>query len=150
MRIEFGKVREEYGCFSNFYPCKIEYDGIVYKNSEAAWQAQKTLNSLKRAEFASLSGTQAKKGGRSITLREDWETVKYNLMVDILLTKFSQNEKIKHILLSTGNAMLVEDTTGWHDNTWGDCSCPKCKNIKGRNLLGKALMEVREELKENI
>lgn len=149
MEIKFGKVRgEEYGCFSNFYPCKIEYDGISYKNSEAAWQAQKTLDLSKRVEFSSLSGTQAKKNGRSVLLREDWENVKYELMVDILKAKFSQNKNIKQILLSTGDATLIENTTGWHDNTWGDCRCPKCKNIKGKNLLGKALMETRKELSE--
>lgn len=149
MEIKFGKVRgEEYGCFSNFYPCKIEYDGISYKNSEAAWQAQKTLDLSKRVEFSSLSGTQAKKNGRSVLLREDWENVKYELMVDILKAKFSQNKNIKQILLSTGDATLIENTTGWHDNTWGDCRCPKCKNIKGKYLLGKALMETRKELSE--
>lgn len=146
MEIKFGKVGgEEYGCFSNFYPCKVEYDGITYKNSEAAWQAQKTLDLSKRAEFASLSSAQAKKAGRSVMLREDWEVIKYDLMVDVLRTKFSQNEKIKQILLGTGEATLIENTTGWHDNTWGNCNCPKCKNIQGKNLLGKALMEVRKE-----
>lgn len=149
MEIRFGKVREGYGCFSNFYVCKVEYDGITYKNSEAAWQAQKTLNLDKRIEFSKLSGTQAKTVGRKLTLREDWEQVKYDLMVDILRSKFSNNPKLKEILLGAEDAVLVEDTTGWHDNTWGDCTCAKCRSVVGKNLLGKALMEVREELSKD-
>lgn len=61
--------------------------------------------------------------------------------------KFSKNENLRQILLSTEDEELVEDTTGWHDNIWGDCSCPKCQYIKGRNKLGKILMQVRDEIK---
>ena len=64
-------------------------------------------------------------------------------MVDVLIAKFSQNVQLLNWLMLTGEEQLLENTTGWHDNTWGDCSCPKCKNITGQNLLGKALMEVR-------
>ncbi len=112
-------------------------------------EAQKTLDLDKRVEFSKLSGTQAKKAGRKLALREDWEQVKYDLMVDILRSKFSNNPKLKEILLGTGDVVLVEDTTGWHDNTWGDCTCAKCRSIVGKNLLGKALMEVRKELTED-
>lgn len=60
-----------------------------------------------------------------------------------LLPLLSQNVQLLNWLMLTGEEQLLENTTGWHDNTWGDCSCPKCKNITGQNLLGKALMEVR-------
>ena len=69
-------------------------------------------------------------------------------MVDVCYAKFTQNEDLKDILLSTGNEELCENTTGWHDNIWGNCECPKCKDIIGKNLLGKALMEVRDRIKE--
>lgn len=59
----------------------------------------------------------------------------------------SANSNKRAILLSTEDEELVEDTTGWHDNIWGDCSCPKCQYIKGRNKLGKILMQVRDEIK---
>ena len=67
-------------------------------------------------------------------------------MVDVLRAKFTQHEDLKKWLLETGNEELHEDTTGWHDNCWGNCECDKCKNIPGKNLLGKALMQVRGEL----
>jgi predicted NAD-dependent protein-ADP-ribosyltransferase YbiA (DUF1768 family) len=51
-------------------------------------------------------------------------------------------------LLDTGDEELVEGTT-WHDNIWGNCSCPKCKNIPGQNRLGKLLMQIREEIKNS-
>jgi ribA/ribD-fused uncharacterized protein len=81
-------------------------------------------------------------------LRSDWEDVKALLMIDVLHAKFTQHPELAKVLLSTGNATLVEDTTGWHDNTWGNCDCERCANIKGKNLLGKSLMEVRLRLKK--
>lgn len=146
MEIRFSKTDKKYGCFSNFYPCKVEFDGIVYQNSEAAWQAQKTLAKHKRMEFAQMTASNAKRAGRRVTLREDWEEVKYNLMVEVLRAKFTQNEELGKVLKSTGDATIVENTTGWHDNLWGSCSCPRCDGITGQNLLGKALMQVRDEL----
>ena len=68
-------------------------------------------------------------------------------MHKVVYAKFSKNENLRQILLSTKDEELVEDTTGWHDNIWGDCSCPKCQYIKGRNKLGKILMQVRDEIK---
>lgn len=146
MEIRFRKTDKLYGCFSNFYPCKVEFNGVIYQNSEAAWQAQKTLAKHKQMEFASMNPSQAKRAGRSVNLRKDWESIKYKLMVNVLKAKFSQNKELGEILKATGNATIVEDTTGWHDNLWGSCSCPRCDCITGQNLLGKALMEVRSEL----
>lgn len=146
MEIRFNKKSEKYGCFSNFYPCMVEFNGIKYKNSEAAWQSQKTIIKKERLIFTDMDGFQARKTGRNITLRKDWEDVKFNLMIEILKSKFVKNPKLGKILKSTGNNIIIEDTTGRHDNLWGDCLCPKCINIPGENLLGKALMEVRKDL----
>lgn len=147
--IRFNKSHYKYSSFSNFYPCEIQYDGNAYTSSEAAWQSLKTMDSETRKEFVDLSPASAKKRGRRVKLREDWEEVKYPLMIDVCYTKFSQNENIRQILLSTGDEILEEDTTGWHDNEWGNCRCVACKNIEGKNLLGKALMVVRKELSDN-
>jgi predicted NAD-dependent protein-ADP-ribosyltransferase YbiA (DUF1768 family) len=56
-----------------------------------------------------------------------------------------QDPKLRAMLLATGNEELIEGNT-WHDNTWGDCSCDACKDIEGKNMLGKLLMKVRDEL----
>ena len=164
MAIKFSRKSGKYCCFSNFTPCIVVFDGITYGNTEAAWQAQKTLDKKQREAFAKLSPSDAKKAGRGklelhdengnslacVKLRADWEDVKYQLMVDICLEKFRHEPKFREILLSTGNDEIIENTTGWHDNIWGNCECDKCKNIKGKNLLGKALMEVREILRKEM
>jgi ribA/ribD-fused uncharacterized protein len=140
-----NKFDEEYAFLSNFYECPVEYNGIKYKNSEAAFHAQKTLNVAERYQFASLSPSESKKLGRKITLRKDWEQVKDKIMYEICFAKFSQNEDLKEKLLATGDEYL-EEGTYWHDNCWGNCYCEKCKDIVGENRLGEILMEIREEL----
>lgn len=141
--IQFSGAKNDYGWMSNFYRCDIRYKDLTYKSSEAAWQAQKTLDEEVRKTFQFMTPAESKRAGRKVTLRPDWESVKYSIMVDVLTAKFSQNVQLLNWLMLTGEEQLLENTTGWHDNTWGDCSCPKCKNITGQNLLGKALMEVR-------
>ena len=150
MVIKFSRSSDKYGCFSNFTYCKVNFGGITYNSTEAAWQAQKTLNENERKQFATLNPSEAKKLGRKVNLRTDWEEVKYQLMVDVCYEKFKNSKKFREVLLSTENEEIIENTTGWHDNIWGNCECPKCINKPGRNLLGKALMEVREKLRNEI
>ena len=131
--------------FSNYYPAPATYEGITFTNGEAAFQSAKTLDLNARKAFTCIDPGKAKGDGRKLELRPDWEYVKYQVMHDVLRSKFSDPE-IGKMLIDTGDRLLVEDTTGWHDNEWGDCDCERCAGINGRNLLGKALMEVRSEL----
>ncbi len=141
--IRFTKKHPLYKCFSNFYPIETTYEGMTYDSAEAAFQAAKCINNLERQQFTHMTPLQAKRIGRHVCLRPDWEDIKYQVMLDICTIKFS--DPILHdILKNTGNAIIIEDTTAWHDNIWGDCQCPRCKNIPGKNLLGKVLMEVRK------
>lgn len=148
--IRFTESDRTYGCFSNFYPCAIKYQDMDFLNSEAAYQAMKTGDPEARKQFTGLTGKEAKKLGGKLTSCTDWDAIKFLIMVDICYAKFSQNLELKWILLGTGHEELVEDTTGWHDNIWGDCSCEYCKTISGQNLLGKALMKVRSKLREEL
>lgn len=141
--------RGEYDFLSNFYNSEVTYDGITYDNNEAAFQAMKTMDLKERKLFSHRSPSSAKLEGRQLRLRTDWEEVKENIMHEIVLAKFTQNKNLGMKLLLTGDEELVEGTTGWHDNIWGNCDCTKCKNIIGQNKLGKILMRVREELKDN-
>lgn len=63
--------------------------------------------------------------------------------------KLKKNEDCLKELINTGDLYLVENTTGWHDNTCGECTCVECKYKEHHNYLGKILMEVREELSNN-
>lgn len=143
-----NKFDEEYAFLSNFYASPVTVDEITYKNSEAAFHAQKTLNKDERKRFINLSPSEAKRLGRKISLRPDWEKIKTDVMYKICLAKFSQNQELKEKLLATGDEFLEEGTT-WHDNCWGNCTCEKCKNIPGENRLGKILMRIRSELKND-
>ncbi len=138
----------EYAFLSNFYECNVTYNGLTYKNSEAAFHAQKTLDEAERKQFTTLDPSASKKMGRRITLRSDWESVKTKIMYEICYAKFSQNEDLKAKLLATGDEYL-EEGTYWHDNTWGNCYCEKCKDIHGENRLGAILMEIREDLRND-
>ena len=67
-------------------------------------------------------------------------------MEDYLTCKFAIPE-LREKLLATKDAELIEGNW-WHDNFWGNCLCSKCKDIQGKNMLGKLLMKEREQIKK--
>lgn len=79
---------------------------------------------------------------RKKPLRRDWESVKVGVMRDAVRAKFTQHADIREILLSTGDAKIVEHTE--RDSYWGDGG-----DGSGKNMLGRILMEIRDELKES-
>ena len=129
------EFRGEYSFLSNFHTCTIEYQGYTYQNVESAFQAQKDLT--RRSEFESLNSTMAKRLGRKVNLRSDWETVKVGIMKELVKCKFDQHQELKEQLLNTGDRLLIEGNT-WNDTFWGVC------NGKGKNTLGNILMELRD------
>lgn len=124
---------------SNFYDTPVEYNGLTYPNSEAAFQAQKTADPDERVKFTNVTAAEAKKMGKKITLRDDWEDVKVEEMYKICKAKFSQNEEIKNALIATGEQDIIEGNDHY-DTYWGVC------NGVGANNLGRVLMRVRAEL----
>lgn len=140
------RFEDKYFFLSNFYPSLMVYEGYKVQTAEHAFQLAKTTHNEERSKVASESRPGgAKRRGRQLTLRPDWEDIKVDVMREVLQEKFSHPE-LKNKLLDTGDATLVEGNT-WHDNFWGDCVCEKCKVIPGRNMLGKLLMELRESLR---
>lgn len=127
---------------SNFYPSTIYVDGKVYKTVEHAYQAHKTLSEDSRELIRrSPSPAEAKKLGRGVSMRPDWEEVKVELMRDFIRKKFD-NPFLSPLLLNTGDAELVYGNS-WNDKFWGVC------RGAGLNWLGKILMEVREEIRRS-
>ncbi len=131
--------RGEFGFLSNFAAAKVTLDGMEYPTVEHAYMAAKTLNPLERLMIQRCaSPVDAKRAGRKVKLRADWDKVKLAVMENLLRQKFSiPSYQMK--LKSTGDLHLQEDNT-WGDRFWGVC------NGVGQNHLGKLLMKIRSEL----
>ena len=124
---------------SNFYPSPVGYLGKVYPSVEHAYQAAKTpIASERKAIRDEKSAGRAKRMGRKVTLRKDWENVKLDVMRSLILQKF-QDKDLMDLLLATGHAYL-EETNSWGDTYWG------VSGGHGANHLGTILMSVRAEL----
>ena len=144
----------EHDFLSNFAPAVVEFEGVNYATVEHAYQAAKTRYVDKRVVFSldfnpNLTPGTAKKIGRNIELRDDWEKIKVPIMRGLLLQKFSNvDRKLK--LLKTGDAYL-EEGNWWHDIFWGVChhkmEGKTCRELEhkpfGGNHLGYLLMDVR-------
>jgi len=142
--ILFYRPRDSYGEFSNFAQYAIELDGLTWPTTEHYFQAQKFAGTEREeaTRQAATPGEAARMGrDRGTVLRADWEDVKDEIMYQAVLAKFTQWPKLRRLLLKTGNAVLIEHTR--RDAYWGDGG-----DGTGRNQLGKTLMRVREELRE--
>ncbi len=140
--IHFYSVSDEFGCFSNFAAFPIKLKGKIWPTSEHYFQAQKFQDTgqrelIRKAKSPMIAARMGR--DRSKKLRRDWESVKIGIMRSAVLAKFTQHEEIRQVLLSTGDAKLVEHTT--NDNFWGDGG-----DGSGQNWLGRILMEVRQTL----
>lgn len=135
----------DFGFLSNFSPHKFrDEEGILWSTVEHYYQAMKTTDLVDQGRiWSATTPGRAKKIGQTVKMRNDWNDTKIIYMMDGISWKFLQNKDILELLMSTKGYNLVEGNV-WHDNIWGDCECPKCENIPGKNWLGKILMEFRE------
>jgi ribA/ribD-fused uncharacterized protein len=131
--------RGQHAFLSNFHPSPLTIDGITYATVEHAFQAAKTHNRAEKAQIAEASTPgKAKRLGRRVQLRPDWESVKIGIMEALVRLKFQTHADLRAQLLETGDAELVEGNN-WNDTFWGVC------RGKGRNELGRILTQVRQE-----
>lgn len=126
---------------SNFYAAKVEFEGVLYPSAENAYQAAKCKRPEERAQFVNISAAEAKKLGKEVDLRDDWDDVKDSIMKAIVSDKFSRNSELAEKLIQTGKSVLVEGNT-WHDTYWG----VDLASGRGKNKLGEILMEVRTDI----
>lgn len=149
------KFDGRYGFLSNFYPCEIEHQGIVYPSVEHFYVAMKCNG----PQF--INGTQytpidfremisrityagaVKKLGRKMSVRKDWNEKKLDFMNFAIRQKF-EDAALAEMLAETSGQELVEGNM-WHDNFWGVCLCDRCGS-NGKNNLGRILMAVRDEI----
>ena len=131
---------------SNFFDAPFVWKGKQWKTTEHAYQAMKATEEWQREYIRNLSSARdAKKEGKKVKIRSDWDAVKDCVMQEIVFEKFSQNKHLAKLLKETGDAILEEGNT-WGDVYWG--ICPPESGI-GENKLGIILMYVREKLKGN-
>ena len=135
------EFENEYEFLSNFYEVSIEYDGLTYGSSEAAFQAQKCMTNEERLAFTKYNPDESKRAGKRVKLRSDWEDVKLGIMEEILRAKFTQHEDIAQKLINTGERILIEGND-LGDVFWGIDTATG----EGENHLGKILMKIRGEL----
>lgn len=130
-----------YEFLSNFSRSKVFYDGYSYPSVEHAFQAAKTtdIDIRERMRLLKTPG-EAKRFGREVSLRRDWEDIKVDVMGQLLQGKFS-DFMLARRLVATENQELVEGNN-WHDNFWGVCTCSRCGR-RGENHLGVLLMIIR-------
>lgn len=142
-RIAFYSAKGSYGCFSNFAPYPFEIGGVRWPTTEHYFQAQKFAGTEHEEQIRlTRSPMIAARMGRSRQrpLRQDWEAAKEGIMLDGLCAKFTQHSDIRAVLLSTGDAEIVEHTH--NDRYWGDGG-----DGSGANMLGTLLMRLRDELR---
>ncbi|EYF00320.1 NADAR family protein [Chondromyces apiculatus] len=142
--IRFYGVDGPHGDFSNFAAHPIELQGKRWPTSEHYFQAQKFFDPEEQEKIRVVSSPMiaARMGrDRKKPLRADWEEVKCQVMREALEAKFGQHPDLAQLLLSTGDAKLVEHTE--NDAYWGDGG-----DGSGKNMLGILLMELRASLRE--
>lgn len=132
-----------YRFLSNFYPSIVDLDGVAYPTVEHAYQAAKTTDwDEQKAIRDSATPGAAKRAGRHVKIRPEWEDIKLSVMKVLVIRKFRNSHKLMKLLLGTKPHALVEGNR-WHDTFWGRCYCSKC-NGSGENHLGRILMEIRD------
>ena len=99
---------------SNFFPAEVAYEGAIYPSVENAFQAAKCVSASERTVFAVCSPAEAKRFGRHVRLRPDWEQIKLDIMRQLVTDKFARSSELRRRLLATGDAQLIEG------NTWND------------------------------
>lgn len=150
-----------HGPLSNFYESQFTYRlnkddrhlDVLVGCSEQAYMLEKAiyfkdLEIAKKLVEKPLVGNHAKSLGRKVSgfNNKEWDKVKYDIMIDVLYQKF-KNDKFKDILLDTNDSILVEASP--YDKVWGiGLSVETMKDnpykvFEGENMLGRALMEVR-------
>lgn len=140
-RIKFYRTRDEYGAFSNFAKYPLEINGKTYATSEHLYQSLKFTDPEAQEIIRTASSAKmAAHLGRGLPgMRADWNEVRADVMYEVLKHKYAQHEELKQLLLSTGDAEIVEHSI--NDSYWADGG-----DGTGQNMLGVLLMRLRDEL----
>lgn len=149
--IRFYRANEKpYGAFSNLYRRAIVFEDQVFKTSEHAYQAGKARKPEVKAWLMAAPSpallAMAAHGLYYWDIAPGWSRTKFDRMRAVLEAKFSQHEDLRDLLLSTGDAKLIETATVDNpvNRLWGEV------NGVGENMLGRMLMELRAKLRRRV
>jgi ribA/ribD-fused uncharacterized protein len=143
MAKEITQFTGEWRFLSNFGPGRVIVSSTEYPTREHAYQAHKSLDRAVRLEVASLATPgEAKRFGRRIALRPNWDRDRKRIMLAVVMAAFTQNQDLAGQLVATEDAYL-EEGNHWHDNYWGACRCAAHAG-DGLNYLGRILMMARD------
>lgn len=127
---------------SNFWPVEIRWENITYPSVEHAYVAAKTDDKNVRYFVSSINTPgKAKRFGRQLILRDDWEDVKLNCMREILALKFAHPDLMQK--LKDTAPEYLQELNDWGDTFWGVVSVNG--ELVGENWLGRLLMEIRDD-----
>jgi len=126
----------EYRWLSNFWI----FDPTRNLSVEHYYQAAKTTNEFDYNYImnSGLTPGRVKKFAKTITIRDDWDSVKLIVMEELTKMKYMQNKELQNKLRETRGSYIIE-TNYWGDIFWGVC------DGVGENHLGKIIMKVRDE-----
>lgn len=146
--IRFYRASEKpFGAFSNLFRRAIEFEGESFATSEHAYQAGKPRKPEVKAWLMAAPSpallAMAAHGLYYWDVSPGWSQTKFDRMRQVLYAKFTQHEDLHDLLLSTGNARLIETATVDNEvnRLWGEV------NGQGKNMLGELLMELRDKLR---
>lgn len=135
------QFQDQYRFLSNFWPAKLDFGEFVFPTVEHAYQAAKSNDPYDWERILQCdTPAKAKRAGRYVKLRPDFDAVKIDLMTEFVTMKFEDSELRRHLLM-TGNQPLQEGNY-WGDKFWGVC----LKTNQGQNHLGRILMSIRDDL----
>lgn len=146
--IRFYRASERpYGAFSNLFPRVVVFEGREFRTAEHAFQAGKPRRDEVREWILSAPTpslvAMAAHGLYVWDVVPNWAKIKYDRMRQVLFAKFTQHEDLQELLLSTEDALIIEEgrVNNVVNRTWGQV------NGKGQNMLGILLMELRHKLR---
>jgi ribA/ribD-fused uncharacterized protein len=146
-------------CFSQWFPAPFIVDGITYRTAEHWMMAKKAElfndDEMLKKILDSDDPSDAKKMGRKVKNfdPEIWSKACFEMVIEGNQYKFSQHDELKKFLLDTADKIIVEASP--RDSIWGIGLSQNALEARnpftwgGTNLLGFALMEVRDRLKKN-
>lgn len=131
---------------SNMYPCTLRMYVLdktyTFSSSEAAFHAGKCQDPADIQRIAATkTGNEAKRLGRKVKMRPNWDTYRISWMARVLECKFRQNPELAQQLLDT-YPLTLRETNTWKDTFWG------IYKGQGENHLGILLMELRQSMRQ--